>query len=238
MHKANTQEARYETLSAHTQASDFLGGKVRRITKAALGGIAGFALVLGGTQVASGALSKILKIQGFAEDLALSTEGPLDSARAKIVITENTNSTTFTVRITGIDPSMQGTKLGAHLHTGPCVEGQATQAGPHYNDEVVKEGKVAPTALVPYPDNPAEVSPKTEVWFDFVADAEGMAYDRTTVNFIPDDSDSTRKPGVMSVVVHVRETNTDYNTPFDGAIVGDAGPRQACFPLSVPQWAD
>jgi Cu/Zn superoxide dismutase len=209
---------------------------VRRITKAALGGLAGCALVLGGTQVASGALSDVLKIQGFAEDLATSTEGPLDSARAKIVITEGTNSTTFAVRITGIDPSIQGAKLGGHLHTGPCEEGQSTLAGPHYNDEVVKQGKVAPTPLVPYPDNPAEVSPKTEVWFEFVADAEGMAYDETTVDFIPDDSDPARDPGVMSVVVHVRETNTAYWYPNPLAIVGDAGPRQACFPLLVPQW--
>jgi Cu/Zn superoxide dismutase len=220
---------------------------VRRITKAALGGLAGCALVLGGTQVASGALSNILKIQGFAEDLATSTEGSLDSARAKITITEGTNTdgtnrTTFFVRITGMDTSiMPGTKLGGHLHTGPCVEGDPAQAGPHYNDQVVNEGKIAPTVQDPYPLNPAEVSSKTEVWFEFVANAEGMAYDETTVNFKPDDSfpsNPLRVPGVMSVVVHVRETNTDYDTPFFGAIVGDAGARQACFPLSVPQWAD
>jgi Cu/Zn superoxide dismutase len=209
---------------------------VRRFTKAAIGGIAGCALALGGTQVASGALSNILKIQGFAEDLATSTEGPLDSARAKIVITEGTNSTTFTVRITGIDPAIQGTTLGGHLHTGECKEGDPTAAGPHYNDQVVNEGKVAPTSAVPYPDNAAEVSTNTEVWFDFVANAEGMAYDQTTVLFKPDDSDPAKLAGVMSVVVHMRSTNTDYDYPHDGFIVGDAGGRQACFPLSVPQW--
>ena len=37
--------------------SDSRGDTVRRITKAALGGLAGCALVLGGTQAASGALS-------------------------------------------------------------------------------------------------------------------------------------------------------------------------------------
>jgi hypothetical protein len=217
---------------------------VRRITKAALGGLAGCALVLGGTQVASGALSDILKIQGFAEDLATSDEGSLDSARAKITIaegtnTEGTNTTTFSVRITGMDPSiMPGTKLGGHLHTGPCVEGFPGQAGPHYNDQVVNEGKIAPTTLNPYPLNPAVVSSKTEVWFEFVADAEGMAYDETTVDFVPDDSFPSNPswvPGVMSVVVHLLETNTDYDTPHAG-IVGDAGPRQACFPVLVDQW--
>jgi Cu/Zn superoxide dismutase len=210
---------------------------VRRITKAALGGLAGCALVLGGTQVASGALSDILKIQGSAEDLLTSTEGPLDSARAKIVIEEGTDSTTFTVRITGIAPSMEeGTKLGGHLHTGPCVEGAPTQAGPHYNDEVVKDGKVAPTMQVPFPLNPAEVSSETEVWFEFVADAEGMAYDRTTVDFIPDDSDPDPNPGDMSVVVHALPTQTEFGNPTALQPAGYAGARWACFPVSVPRW--
>jgi Cu/Zn superoxide dismutase len=208
---------------------------VRRITKAALGGLAGCALVLGGTQGASGALSSILKVQGFAEDL-LTSPGPLDSARAKIVITEGTDTegnkvTTFTVRITGIDvdPSSPP-KLGGHLHTGPCVEGFPTLAGPHYNDQVVKDDKVAPTASNPFPENAAEVSTNTEVWFEFVPDPDGMAYDTTTVKFTPEDP----KPGEMSVVVHVQPTQTEFD-PETGQPAGYAGPRQACFPLSVPE---
>jgi hypothetical protein len=42
------------------------------------------------------------------------------------------------------------------------------------------------------------------------------------VPFVPVDPD-----GIMSVVVHVASTNPD---------TGAAGTRQACFPLSVPQW--
>jgi Cu/Zn superoxide dismutase len=132
---------------------------------------------------------------------------------------------------------MLGTRLGGHLHTGPCEEGNPTQAGPHYNDEVVNEGKVAPTAAVPDPDNPAEVSPKTEVWFEFVANADGMAYDQTTVDFIPDDSDPDPSPGVMSVVVHVLPTQTVFGDPTAGQPAGYAGARQACFPVLVPEWA-
>jgi Cu/Zn superoxide dismutase len=211
---------------------------LRRITKAALGGLAGCALVLGGTQVASGALSNILKIQGFAEDLVTSTEGPLDPARAKILVNEGTDSTTFTVRITGIDvdPSLPPPTLGGHLHTGPCVEDAPTQAGPHYNDQVVKEGKVAPTKDAPFPENPAEVSPETEVWFEFVPDAEGMAYDSTTVDFIPDDSYPDPNPGDMSVVVHALPTQTEFGNPTALQPAGYAGARWACFPVSVPQW--
>ena len=53
--KRSQRRASYVRLSEHTQASDFSGETVRRITKAALGGLAGCALVLGGTQAASGA---------------------------------------------------------------------------------------------------------------------------------------------------------------------------------------
>jgi hypothetical protein len=66
----------------------------------------------------------------------------------------------------------------------------------------------------------AEVSPRTEVWFDLLPNADGMAYDTTTVPFVPVDPD-----GVMSVVVHVSFTKPD----------GSAGTRQACFPLDVSQ---
>jgi Cu/Zn superoxide dismutase len=198
---------------------------VKRITKAVLGGLAGGALLVAGTQAAGGALPSILKIQGVAEDLLTVDEGPLDSARAKIVIREGTASTTFTIRVTGIDPSIAGTMLGSHLHIGQCIAGAGSAAGGHYNNDV---------ALGNYP---VTVSPETEVWFDLVADEEGMAYDSTTVPFVPKDTeltDVTQTPGVMSVVVHLLATNTD---PLVGP-VGSAGGRQACFPLSVPQWAD
>lgn len=194
---------------------------MRRITKAALGGIAGCALVLGGTGVASGAL---LKIQSWSEDLTTTPTVPLDevldSARAKITINQGTDSTTFTIRVTGIDPSIAGTKLGSHLHIGRCVEGKPTDAGPHYNHQVAVDGKKLPATEVD-PTDWAEVSADTEVWFDLVPNEDGMAYDTTTAQFIPVDSD-----GVMSIVIHQRET--------DGT--GAAGPRQVCFPVNVPQW--
>jgi len=189
---------------------------VRRITKAALGGIAGCALVMGGAGVASGALSSILKIQGFAVDLTppAPTEQPnvdkiFDSARAKITINKETDSlTTFTIRVTGIDVTGldRGQTFGSHLHTGPCMEGNGPTAGPHYNHDA------ASSASSP------RIGRETEVWFDLVPDEDGMAYAETTVPFVPVDN------GEMSIVVHQSPTNPT---------TGTAGARQACFPVIV-----
>lgn len=196
---------------------------MRRITKAALGGLAGCALILGGTQVASGELLEILRIHEDTEDLLMEpTSGPLDPAKATITIGQGTNDTTFTIRVTGIDPSVDRQTLGSHLHTGTCVEGDGVLAGPHYNHDVVVGGKDFPIPGKKPGPHTAEVSPNTEVWFDLMLDGDGIAYDVTTVPFVPVDPD-----GVMSVVVHVSATNQ---------ATGAAGTRQACFPLSVPQW--
>ena len=175
----------------------------------------------------------MLQVREPAELFAM--EGPLDSAKGKITIGEAENGdTVFRLRVTGIDPSLQGKPLGAHLHTGACVEGDfgnpsaspspiapGPQAGPHYNHQVAVSDK-----KLPHPDvDPAlwaKVSPKTEVWFDLLPDAEGIAFDRAKVSFVPVDSD-----GIMSVVVHVGPTITDPNV----GTVGSAGARQAVLPV-------
>jgi Cu-Zn family superoxide dismutase len=188
---------------------------MRRITKAALGSLAGGAFILVGTQVAGGALTGIYKFD--PDDMKpLSANGTLDSAKAKITITESTGSTTFDIRVTGINPDAAGTLFGSHLHTGPCVKGDGASAGPHYNHDVAQG------------ITPARINTETEVWFDIVPDADGMAQDQTTVKFVPIDSDPDRVPGVMSVVIHELSTNPT---------TGGAGARWACFPLDVPQWA-
>lgn len=201
---------------------------MRRITKAALGGLAGFALVLGGTQVASGALSAIFREQ--SENLLTdpATARPFDSAKATIRIAVEAKSTTFNIDMTKIDPSIAGKKLGSHLHTGPCVEESGGSAGPHYNHEVVTRNKEFPVLGQKTYGYTAKVSPNTEVWFDLIPDAAGVASDETTVPFVPVDPD-----GVMSVVVHVLETNTEFGIPTENQLAGYAGTRQACFPLSV-----
>jgi Cu-Zn family superoxide dismutase len=174
----------------------------------------------------------MLQVREPAEELSR-TVGPLESAKGKITIGESENgATVFRLRVTGIDPTIAGKPLGSHLHTGPCVEGDfgnqsaspspiapGAQAGPHYNHDVIVKRK---------PVAEAEVSPKTEVWFDLVPDAEGIASDKAKVDFVPVDPD-----GIMSVVVHVLPTNTELNHPNNPGAVGFAGGRQACFPLSV-----
>jgi hypothetical protein len=219
---------------------------VNRITRAALGGIAGCALAVGATGVASGELSDLLKVHRDSNDVNTSYV-TLDAAKAKIVIDKGTDSegrpnTTFTIRMTGIDVSRVDFSetvkpLGAHLHIGKCEEGDfgnptATpstapggKAGAHYNHDVHYYGKAFPKVmpdgtLEPPSSTVAAISSDTEAWFEFVPDEEGMAYDKTTVPFVPVDS----YPGDMAVVVHVDPTNAD---------TGGAGPRQICFPLSV-----
>ena len=208
------------------------GNTLKRITKAALGGVASCALILGGTGVASGELELLdfLKVHRDSNDVNTSY-ATLDAAKAKITIDKGTDSegrknTTFSIRITGIGPAAVDKTLGSHLHTGPCIANDGTSAGPHYNHQAALG------------DTTPDVNRDTEVWFDLVADEEGMAMDVTTVPFVPIDSELTdiitKSPGVMSVVVHVDPTNSD---PLAGT-VGSAGARQACFPLSVPQWDD
>jgi hypothetical protein len=176
---------------------------VRRITKAVLGGLAGSALVLGGTQAASAALEAKFWFRDGLTDL-LKTEGPFDSAKAKITITERTKKTTFRLHVRGIDPSVAGNAFAAHLHVGPCGN-----TGGHYKDD---------------PLGPADR--ENEVWFDLVPDEEGIARDASSVSFVPVDGDLAYVPGEMSIVIHELPNGTSVNP----------NPKQACFPLSVPQW--
>ncbi|HEY6688445.1 MAG TPA: hypothetical protein VI094_19805 [Propionibacteriaceae bacterium] len=153
---------------------------MRRITKAVLGGFAGCALVLGGTQVASGALSDTYKVTDALTDL-LSNDGPFDSARAKTTIVKTPDGgTDFALRVTGIDPSeVPDGGYGAHLHVNSCDN----ELGPggHYRDKPELGG-----------------IPENEVWFSLLPDEEGMAYTRTSASFVPVDVD-----GEMSIVIHV-----------------------------------
>jgi hypothetical protein len=155
------------------------GETVRRITKAAIGGLAGCALVLGGTQGASAALEAKYWFRDALTDL-LTTDGPFDSAKARITIADKTNDkTTFRIRVSGIEPStVPAGGYVAHLHVNSCDD----PAGPggHYQNEPG-----------------AGANRVNEVWFDLEPDEDGVATDQTTVSFAPVDE------GEMSVVIHV-----------------------------------
>jgi hypothetical protein len=211
---------------------------LRRITKAALGGLAGCALVLGATQVASG--ESVVDYFNFERtklvDLRpglLATPGDphattFDAAYAELRIKQYPiGETSFKLRVDGIATSAAGTTFGAHLHTDPChIVGKGGLGGPHYNHDFIL-GNV-----------PNTVSPKTEAWFDLVPNDIGVATSNIWAPFVPDDSqlelaeliNQTR--GHLSVVIHEKSTNTD---PMLGT-VGGAGLRQACLPLQVPEW--
>jgi Cu/Zn superoxide dismutase len=185
---------------------------LRRITKAALGGVASCALIVGGTQVATGSLVEDYEYSGPLLDLS-AAEGPLEGATATLQIKQNLeDGTEFNLSLENIDPSAAGMEFGSHLHIGPCVAGAPLDAKGHYNHD---------DALL----LPRQALHKTEVWWDLVPNAHGDANDDTSVPFVP--LDSLHTPGVMSVVIHVLPT--DHQT-------GGAGDRQACLPLSVPQW--
>jgi Cu/Zn superoxide dismutase len=189
---------------------DISGETVRRISKAALGGVVGCALILGGTQAADASMT--YKYSGELTDLQTGTVdvGVFDSTHAKVTIVQDDDSTTFSIKVTGIDVSAAGTEFGAHLHVGPCMEGVGLAAGPHYNSQMWPAGTLTDYAL-------AVKNPETEV----PSAEDGAARHEVMVPFVPVDLD-----GVMSIVIHVESTNHD---------TGGAGARQACFPLSVPE---
>ena len=194
---------------------------MRRITKAALGGLAGGALILGGTQVAVGVIEMFPPSEGDVIDLT--APGPFDGASVTLQVKKNSgDGTNFVLDVTGIDLTAAGQEFGAHLHTKACND---TSGGPHYNHEVVAGG-------VPVAE--AEISRRTEVWFDLVPNADGVARDSSTVKFVPVDpevEDPLVGPGLvqpMSIVLH-----NDPTAPK----TGKAGLRGACFTLDA-QWAE
>jgi hypothetical protein len=189
------------------------GEHMRRITKAALGGIAGCALILGATQAATGeAPVTTYTYAGDLVDLQLTEDGPFDDAQATLRVILTPAGSTWKLRVRGIDETAIAQEYGAHLHVGECVEGDEDGglALAHYNTEVAA-GK------------PKVVSTKTEVWFELVPDEQGLAEYQAAVPFVPVDPD-----GVMSIVIHEEPTNDT---------TGGAGDREACLPLDVSAWA-
>ncbi|MEO6510360.1 MAG: hypothetical protein ABIO16_05155 [Nocardioides sp.] len=123
--------------------------------------------------------------RGDLVDLSAATPDPFGDATAHLVMTPTGRGTTFHLRIHGIDPAVLGESYGAHLHVGPCVEGNGAAAGPHYNV----------TAANP----PVVVSDQTEVWLDFTVVGDGTGAGDATVPFVP-------VPGERAVVVHAEGT--------------------------------
>lgn len=121
---------------------------------------------------------------GKLTDLQLATAEPTDGAAAIVIATERGTSTTVTLKLRGLDRTIAGTTLGAHVHVGNCVEGDGAAAGAHYNST-----------------GGTTISDQTEVWLDFTVKANGTAKATAKVPFIiPAD-------GAGAVVIHAMETN-------------------------------
>ena len=204
------------TLPAHTQASHFSGENVKRISKAALGGLAGCGLILGATLTASGEAPNILfgpKTVEVTDLRPADLKGPLDDASATLRILKSDEGTGFRLRVTGVDRSWEGHDFGAHLHVGLCVTptfdertdpiSYSNDTGGHYGDK-----------HLPFPDN--------EVWFDLVPDEEGVANDEAWVPFMPVDD----PPPGMSIVIH-RES---------AALPTTKSQKEVCLPVAVDSW--
>jgi Cu/Zn superoxide dismutase len=207
---------------------------VRRFIRVALGGLAGCALILGASQAANGDSANMTypiqnaEIGDFQEAI-----GPFDEATGTLRVMQAPDdaATGFKLTVNGIDPSAAGKEFGAHLHIGPCIDGDydgiptnpvpGGKAGPHYNHD-------AALGL------PLAVNPQTEVWFNLVPSDHGDATDDTKVNFVPRDANPDFIPGKMSIVIHVLPTNTEFGIPTAGKPAGYAGDRQACFKLLTP----
>jgi hypothetical protein len=202
--------------------SDSRGDTLKRITKAALGGLAGCALVLCGTLAANGESQVTTQsFSGALTDLDTDdtdgylTTGVFDSATALLKVNQTPTGTAFSLRVKGIDLTAEGSEYGAHLHTGRCVYNAQSLTGPHFR----LPPDTLPTAA-------------TEVWFDLAPNEEGVAFDQTWTSLVPQDQEyllgavTVPVDGIMSIVIHANPN------PQNGA----AGNKEACLPLSVPDW--
>ena len=188
---------------------------MRRISKAGIGVLAGCALVLGGTQVASGSdvLKRTWDSLGLTDLWTAEADPPIpadtafDHANASVRIMETPDGTGFKLRVEEIDTSVAGQTFGSHLHVGRCAAPSGTETDPtsvHYKHDL---------------KGPA--NPQNEVWFDVVPNDTGVATDNTFVSFRPVDED-----GKMSIVIHAKPTDA----------LGKAGTKEVCLPLVVTDW--
>ncbi|HUS42189.1 MAG TPA: superoxide dismutase family protein [Ilumatobacteraceae bacterium] len=138
---------------------------------------------------------------GQLRDLQTSIDNPTDHATAQIVATESGGKTTVSLKVQGLDHGAAGATMGAHVHVGPCVEGNGGAAGPHYNSSS---------------DVPPVINDQTEVWLDFIVEANGQGRASATVPFLIPEG------GAGSAVIHMN--------PTDHA--GAAGARLACIPVA------
>lgn len=112
-------------------------------------------------------------------DLSPVTTDATDGARAWARALEAGDRTVVRLRLDGLGEP--GITLGAHVHVGPCVEGDGAAALGHYNSG-------------------GDPSPSTEVWLDFVIRPSGRAHALAIVPF------HIEPGGARSIVIHALPT--------------------------------
>lgn len=130
---------------------------------------------------------------GQLRDLQPVTAQPTDHATAQVVATESGGTTTVTLKVQGLDHDAVGQVFGAHVHVGPCEEGNGAAAGAHYNST----------------GDPTKASDETEVWLDITVGHDGTARSTATVPFVIPAGEAG------SVVIHA--LHTDHDTGAAGA---------------------
>lgn len=145
-------------------------------------------LVAGAAALATAACPLVghLVFRGDLRDLDTVNAGPFDGARAKLTLRTGSGTKAVLV-VRGIDRAVAGRTFGAHLHIGPCVEGNGAAALGHYNHST---------------STPPTVDAQTEIWLDFTVDRLGRARSTTAVDWAP-------LAGTRSVVVHANPTAPD-----------------------------
>lgn len=135
-----------------------------------------------GVGTAGAAVNPYVTASGELSDLATATDNATDGASARVYAVAYGASSTYVVLVvSGLDPEAAGKTYGAHVHVGPCVEGNGAAALGHYN-----------TGGPP--------SPTTEVWLDFEVLPGGYAWAATRVPF------QIQEGTAQSVVVHADPT--------------------------------
>lgn len=165
----------------------------RKTVRRSLGALAVAALATIGAGTMPAAAYGHIDAEGWLSDLQPDTAQPTDGAWARVIAIPLEDETRFFLIVGGLDRDAAGTTLGAHIHVGPCVEGNGAAAGPHYNTT----GTTSPA------------DEDHEVWLDFTIRSGGYAFSRTTVPFVIESGDA------QSLVIHAMET--EHGTGAAGA---------------------
>lgn len=144
----------------------------------------GAALAVAATPAMAGAQSganPFVFAAGPLVNLSTAPNHVTDDATAYLLAFASGESTTVTFIVTGVDAE-PGRTFGAHVHTGPCVEGTPAAAGPHYRSDG------------------GSADPDHEVWLDFAVLPGGVGISSATVPFVIPDG------AARSVVIHALPT--------------------------------